>query len=278
MNWIPLSLLSDIAEETNVYYSRKRISIPDVDISEDLLSVELVRIIRQVLLTPRAERDESKEGNGFNLSVQAYKATGALERKHGDIAVVVSDIDRRVVGTGFYEAKLQSLDGHYPAFNVRQIQKLESNTPRLAILMHEREESPVSDNPYDRGFPGSDQYRYYEKRSLCTVLAASWARKFRHLHDATRQKRPYSFGHHFVTRYLLGADLDYSRPPAKAIARWIRKTKRAKPVIIDIRISKSGEGLLQYEPVLIPPGSPPLVLEALNKNEKLAEHEFIPII
>ena len=30
-------------------------------------------------------------------------------------------------------------------------------------------ESPVSDNPYDRGFPGSDQYGYYEKRSLCTV-------------------------------------------------------------------------------------------------------------
>lgn len=271
MNWIPLSLLSEIAEEINICYSRKRSDLYDVDISEDLLSIELVRTIREVLLTPRAERDESKERAGFNLSVQAYKATGALERKHGDIAIVVSDIDRRVVGTGFYEAKLQSLDGHYPAFNVRQIQKLESSTPRLAILMHEREGSPVSDEPYDRGFPGNDPYGYYEKRSLCTVLPASWARKFRHLRDATWQKRPYSFGYHFVTRYLLGADLDYSRPPAKAIARWVRKTKRATPVVIDIRISKSGEGLLQYEPVLIPPGSSPIVLEALIKNEKMAE-------
>jgi len=86
-------------------------------------------MIREVLLKPTADRDKSKERNEFKLSVQAYKATGALERKHSDIAVVVSDLDRRVVGTGFYEAKLQSLDGHYPAFNVRQIQKLESNTP-----------------------------------------------------------------------------------------------------------------------------------------------------
>ena len=78
MSWIPLSLLSVITEEIHVYYSRKRITVPDVVISEDLLSIEFVSIIREVLLMPRAERDESKEGNGFNLSVQAYKATGAM--------------------------------------------------------------------------------------------------------------------------------------------------------------------------------------------------------
>ena len=61
--------------------------------------------------------------------MQAYKATGALDRKHGDIAAVVSHSEHRVVGTGFYEALLQPLDGHYPAFNERQIQKLESSTP-----------------------------------------------------------------------------------------------------------------------------------------------------
>ena len=94
-----------------------------------MLSIELVRIIREILLKPTADRDKSKERNGFSLSVHVYMATGALERMHGVIAVVVSDIERRVVGTGFYEAKLQSLDGHYSAFNVRQIQKLESSTP-----------------------------------------------------------------------------------------------------------------------------------------------------
>ena len=93
-----------------------------------MLSIELVRIIREFLLRTAADRDKSKERNGFDLSVHACMATGALERMHGVIAVVVSDIDRRVAGTGFYEAKLQSLDGHYSAFNVRQAQKLESST------------------------------------------------------------------------------------------------------------------------------------------------------
>ena len=57
-----------------------------------------------------------------------------------------------------------------------------------------------------------------------------------------------------------------------------KEDKRMTPLVIDIGISKSGVELLQYEPVLIPPGSPSLVLEAVIKNEKLEEHEFIPII
>ena len=106
MNWIPLSLLSELAEVINLCYSRKYSNIYDVDISADLLSIEYAKIIRKVLLKPTADGDNSKERNGFNLSVQAYKTTGALERKHGDIAAVVSHIDRRVFGTGFYEAML----------------------------------------------------------------------------------------------------------------------------------------------------------------------------
>ena len=58
-------------------------------------------MIREILLKPTADRDKSKETNGLNLSVQAYKATGTLERMHGDIAVIVSNIDRRIVGTGY---------------------------------------------------------------------------------------------------------------------------------------------------------------------------------
>lgn len=144
--------------------------------------------------------------------------------------------------------------------------------------MHKRKESPVSDDPFDRGFPETDEYRHYNNQRLCTVLPASWTRKFKRLSDATWHKRPYPFGYLFEIRYLLGPDLDYSRPPAKAIARWIRTTKGAPPVVIVIRISKSGEGLWKYEPVLMPPGSSQIVLEALDINEKLAEPEFIPII
>lgn len=106
MNWISLCKLAEIAKDINTVYTAKRACIDDVDISEDLLSIELVKTIREVLLTQRENEEITKERDGFHLSVQAYKATGTLERKHGDIAIVVSDNDRRVVGTGFYEAKL----------------------------------------------------------------------------------------------------------------------------------------------------------------------------
>jgi hypothetical protein len=237
-----------------------------------------VKTIREVLLTRREHQEGTKKADGFHLSVQAYKATGALERKHGDIAIVVSDNDRRVVGTGFYEAKLQSLDGGYPAFNVRQIQKLESSTPRLAIVMHERGESHICDDPFDWNFPEYDMNDYHNNLALCRALPASWARKFRRLSDAAWQRRPFSFWYRFVTRYLMGPDLDYSRTPEKAIARWMRKTKRASPVVVEITISKSREGHLMNEPLLISPGSSQIILGQLEKDEEWAQPELLPII
>jgi hypothetical protein len=278
MNWIPLFKLAEIAKDINTVYTAKRAYIDDVDISEDLLSIELVKTIREVLLTQREDEEITKESDGFHLSVQAYKATSALERKHGDIAIVVSDNDRRVVGTGFYEAKLQSLNGGYPAFNVRQIQKLESSTPRLAIVMHERGESHICDDPFDWNFPGYDRSDYHNNLSLCRALPASWARKFRRLSDAAWQRPPFSFGYHFVTRYLMGPDLDYSRSPEKAIARWVRKTKRASPIVVEISISRSREGHLINEPLLISPGSSQILLGQLEKDVKWAQPEFVPII
>jgi hypothetical protein len=62
MNWIPLSQLSELAEEINFCYSRKRSNIFDVDISEDLLSIEPARIILKVLLKPTADGDKQKRG------------------------------------------------------------------------------------------------------------------------------------------------------------------------------------------------------------------------
>jgi hypothetical protein len=278
MNWIPLSKLAEIAKDINTVYAAKRNYIEDVDISEDLLSIELVKTIREVLLTQRAKQEITKTSDGFHLSVQAYKATGALERKHGDIAIVVSDNDRRIVGTGFYEAKLQSLDGGYPAFKMRQIQKLESSTPRLAIVMHERRESHICDDPFDWTLPEYDKKDYHDNLSLCRALPASWARKFGRLSDAACQRRPFSFGYHFVTRYLMGSDLDYSRSPVKEIAQWVRKTKRASPVVVEITISKSHESHLFNEPLLISPGSSQIFLGQLEKDEKWAQPEFVPIV
>jgi hypothetical protein len=278
MNWIPFSMLAEIAQDINTAYSHKRNRIHDVDISEDLLSIELVRSIREVLMTPMEDQGNPKESNGFHLSVQAYKATGGLERKHGDIAIVVCDIDLGKVGTGFYEAKLQSIGGEYPSFNLRQIQRLESNTPRLAIVMHEREKGPVSDDPFDRGFPINEHLGHSVNEGLCRVLPASWARKFRLLGEAAYQRRPDSFGYHFVTRYLLGRDLDYARSPKKAIARWVKKTRGASPLVVEIKISRTGEGLSRNEPLQIAPGSSQPLLNSTVKDVTLIQPELIPII
>lgn len=278
MNWIPNSLLAEISDDINSCWTQKRNKMHDIDISEDYLSIELVRTIREVLSISRVDRCESVAKKGFYLSVEAYKSTGGLERIHGDIAIIVSDYDRRSVGTGFYEAKIQSIDGSYPTFKMRQIQRLESNTPRLAIIMHERREEPVSDNPFDRCFPEDDRSSFNDNHSFCRSLPASWARKFKRLGDAANQRRPYSFGYHFVTRYLLGADLDYSRSPAKAIDRWKRKTKGFPLVIVEIKISVSGDGLLRYEPALIPPGSSQAFAPLMNQAKRLEQLELIPII
>lgn len=278
MNWIPFSMLVEIAEDINTDYAHKRNRIHDVDISEDLLSVELARSIREVLMTPIQDQGMQRQSNGFHLSVQAYKATGNLERKHGDIAIVVYDVDLRKTGTGFYEAKLQSIGGEYPGFSVRQIQRLESNTPRLAIVMHEREMGPVSDSPFDPGNPMNNHLSHSVNESLCRVLPASWARKFRRLGEAAYQKRPDSFGYHFVTRYLLGSDLDYSRSPKKAIARWVKNTRGASPLVVEIKISRTGEGLFRNEPFLIAPGSSQPFLNPTVKDGTIIQPELIPII
>jgi hypothetical protein len=278
MNWIPFSMLAEIAQDINTVYSHKRSGIYDVDISEDLLSVELVRSIRKVLMTPIEDQGKTKESNGFHLAVQAYKATGDLERKHGDIAIVVCDIDLGKVGTGFYEAKLQSIGGEYPSFNVRQIQRLESNTPRLAIVMHERRKGPVSDDPFDRGVPINEHFSHSVSEDLCRVIPASWARRFRRLGEAAYHRRPDSFGYHFVTRYLLGRDLDYTRSPKKAIARWVKKERGSSPLIVEIKISRTGEGLFRNEPFLIAPGSLQPFLNSTVKDGTLIQPELIPII
>jgi len=278
MNWIPVALLAEISDDINSSWTHKRSKMHDIDISEDYLSIELVQTLREDLAIPRMDRREPNAKNGFHLSVQAYKATGGLERVYGDIAIIISDCDRRTVGTGFYEAKLQSIDGSYPAFKMRQIQRLESSTPRLAIMMHERRQEPVNDNPFDRNVPEDDNSSFNDNHSFCRALPASWARKFKRLSDAAYQRRPYSFGYHFVTRYLLGTDLDYSRSPAKAINRWKRITKGFPLVVVEIKISKSEDGLLRYESILIPPGSPQTFLPLINQIKRLDQPEFIPII
>lgn len=256
-----------IAAEINNTFDNESTAINDVDRSEDLLSNKLVNSIRKALEFSQDEEEGINRKSSLYMAVQAYKATGRLEQNHGDIAIVVTDLDHRITGTGFYEAKAESHSG-YPSYKMRQLRRLEAKTPRLAVVLYERNAKPVSDDGYSCSIPylvakESTALRY------CRVLPASWVREFPRLEDAVSQVLPTSFGHHFVTRYLLGRDLDYSRTTANTIERWVRVTRRASPVILEIVISRNPDWQHTNDPVGILPGSMAVkLLEA--RHEPLA--------
>lgn len=242
-----------VAAEINDEFDKESVAINDVDRGEDLLSNKLVNSIRKALGRPQRDQEEISSKSNLYMSVQAYKATGRLEQDHGDIAIVVTDLDHHITGTGFYEAKAEFHEG-YPSYRMRQLRRLEAKTPRLAVAMYERIAKPVSDNAYSCSLP---YLATQESASLrhCRVLPASWVRQFPRLEAAASQILPTSFGHHFVTRYLLGRDLDYSRTAANAIERWVRVTRRATPVILEIVISRNPDWQHSSNPQGILPGS-----------------------
>jgi hypothetical protein len=277
MNLLPAALLPKIAREINVEYSARRKKKHDIDIEENDLSKILVETIRDVLSMPWEYNEGIPVGDGIYLSVQVYKATGPLEQMHGDIAIVVVDNDRGMAGTGFYEAKLQSLDGGYPTFKMQQMKRLESSTPRLAVVLHDRRGNPVCDDPFEWALSEDRQPDRNTTLSLCRVISASWVRKFKRLDHAVSELRPWSIGFHFVTRYLLGPDLDYSRPPVDAISRWVRTTRRGcPPVVIEIEISRYPEGHLRREVAFIEPASSRALLSPMIENGGLELIERLP--
>lgn len=256
-----------VAADINDEFDKESAAINDVDRSEDLLSNRLVNSIRKALGQPQHVQEETSSKSNLYMSVQAYKATGRLEQDHGDIAIVVTDLDHNITGTGFYEAKAEFHDG-YPSYRMRQLRRLEAKTPRIAVAMYERNAKPVSDDAYSCSL---SSYATKESTSLrrCRVLPASWVRQFPKLEAAASQILPTSFGHHFVTRYLLGQDLDYSRTAANAIERWVRLTRRAAPVILEIIISRNPDWRHSSNPLGILPGS--MAAEILvGKYEPLA--------
>ena len=145
-------------------------------------------------------------------------------------------------------------------------------------MVHGLRKEPVSDNPFDRNIPEDNKSGFHGNHSFCRALSVSWARKFRQLSDSASQRQPNSFGYYFVTRYLLGADLDYRHSPAKAIARWLQKTKGFSPINVEIKISESRDGLLRYEPALIPPGTSQICVPFIDQRKRLDQPEFTPII
>jgi len=230
---------------------------------ENHLSILVVQSIREVLR--RAGQIELETGL-LRLAVEAYKFTGTPERCHGDIAVAIHhslDDGRKIVGLGFYEAKAADMYGRYPAFKLRQLKRLYSATPRLSLLLYERQYSTATSEPFGLGI--SPRARS-DNRTLTVRAQTVGANIVTHLKDPMWAAELYaeSFGFHFVSRYLTGRDLDYSHPPAESLKRWLEKTKRAPPIVIALAVSPLEAAVIQlqlpdYEPLALPCVKAPLL-------------------
>lgn len=263
----PWELVDAINQTVNVQMH----NISTTEWDENHISFLLVQGLRQTLQqTSDLETQNSRSTHKrtpLRIQAEAYKVSGALEQTHGDIVVVITHVvdGYKVTGLGFYEAKAAGLDYGYPAFNMRQLRCLTSSTPRLSLLLYERTSMPVQDDEFS--FPD----RTMEARSFARarVLGANLASRFRKPDVAELYAQ--SFGYHFVTRYLSGRDLDYSRSPAASLRRWLRVTKRASPILVAVTVSnKDPEPPLAYLPeyVALPVPAPRLGAQNLKRLTK----------
>lgn len=232
---------TDLAEILNNCVSHELDGIAPTEWDENHISFLLVRAIRNILQETSTVQSRHTDGQdqGLHVQAEAYKVTGAIERTHGDIVIAITHVidGRPLTGLGFYEAKAAGLYG-YPAFKMRQLQRLTSGTPRLSLPLYERSMMVVNDEDFPLivrdQYRGRDQYRYKQER--VRVLGANLASRFPDLGNFVSMYAQ-SFGHHFVTRYLSGRDLDYSRKPAESLQHWLKVTKRAPPLLVSIVLS-----------------------------------------
>lgn len=233
---------------------------------ENHISFQLVRSLRDSLEQTGEVRSHKDDSPTF-IKAEAYKISGEIEQEHGDIAIVVNYAERGVTGLGFYEAKREDGTGRYPAFKKRQLQRLMSATPRLSVLFYEQSPRSVIDDDY-APLNFEDIYAYYRgemhfRRSASSRVRVLGANLLSRYSEPPSQVMQFAqtFGHHFVTRYLSGRDLDYSREPAAALEKWLKGTKRTPPLIVGVSLAPRPSALshqleqslsgFQYEPVPI---------------------------
>jgi hypothetical protein len=222
-----------------------------VDWDENHLTLTLVKSLRrtlknlQKLEATRKNLEDTRNLIYPNLywQIEAYKATSKLERQHGDIAIVIEDMDVGRVGTGFYEAKAEGQNGRYPAYKMRQLRKLSSATPNLALLLYQRTPKAVAEDDYSL----TNKLDYLRSSTLTCrssrthVIGVNIAKRYSG--PELIPDLPQSFGHH---------DLDYSREPFLAIRNWLAVTKREPPVIVSLRVSRNPSALRESAILALP--------------------------
>jgi hypothetical protein len=211
---------------------------------ENHISLTIVSALRDVLEVA-GKGKAAPSHPPVHIRAEAYKVTGGMERLHGDIAILVNNLDLGLTGMGFYEAKASDADGFFPAFDMRQLRRLTSASPRLSLLLYERSPMPILDD--DFSFPS--QIRDSNGSARARVVGANIISRLRDRPVILPGVCAQSFGYQFITRYLSGKDLDYSRKPHLELRRWLRATKRTEPVIVEVSFT----GFDNRVPELSPP-------------------------
>lgn len=196
----PWQLAEDLQREVDHVLA----AVEATEWDENHLSILVVQSIREVLR--RAGQIELKTGL-LQLAVEAYKFTGMPERCHGDIAVAIHhslDDGQEITGLGFYEAKAADMYGRYPAFKLRQLKRLYSATPRLSLLLYERQDSMATSEPFGLGL--APRWQRMDTRIPGVRARTVGANIVTRLKDPRWSAELYaeSFGLHFVSRYLTG--------------------------------------------------------------------------
>ena len=230
--------ITELIEEINTGIDFAINSIEPTEWDEDHISFSIISTIRTTLKNTKISQSRYIENNNpekieVPLEAQIYKVTGKPEATHGDICVIVHNSNKNIIGTAFYEAKAESSDGNYPAFKMRQFQKLRSATPNLSLLLYEQKPKEIIDDEYSL-FDMSSCWKLMLKKQRARVFGGNIARNYKtpnHIQDI-----PNSLGYSFVTRNLTGKDLNYSKSPVSLIKKWLALTKRTPPVILNISV------------------------------------------
>jgi len=185
-------------------------------------------------------RNRNIEGLGTPISISwdAFKQKGALERHHGDIAVLVryakQDGEDPLSGVGFLEAKVAyPKSGRYEAIDWSQLERI-SNTTRYSMLLlyNSSEIRGYGDNVAFQQFSASEEINSYANLSshactLQTVTALRVRATDQRLHDHV-----IPLSHQVCNRYLRFMDLDTDMATVNKALGWIEKEGGARFLLV----------------------------------------------
>lgn len=227
-------------------------SCENVDWNEDRLSVNLVISIREILGKYIIPNLDCTSGlSKFDL--EAYKITGEPEREHGDIAVIVTRSfggEKTISGVGFYEAKAAHVvTDNYSAFDVQQLRRLVSHTPKLSYLFYDKQGARCDEQEWPTEISHSSLEfgdAHNRRKTHVNTVDANFLKNCRDPHFAINAVGQ-PFGYHFVNHILSGRDLDYSRHPIDTIMRWRKVLKNSNAVVISITVQNDYENPIQTQ-------------------------------